>query len=251
MSSMQQLILAIEASTASGSIALLSRHDAAAPWRLLASSLVSMGSGRDDALTPAVDALLRSQGVAPHHLTGVLCGSGPGSFTSLRIAASLAKGLAFALAIPLYAVSSLALVSSPDGAPPREGMYRVVMDALRGEYYVQRMAVSESGAVALHGAVDREAGTQLFGPSARDESSASTSTSVEQSSDGATDDRAGVLAVAADAPWCPSATAAVRTADLWFAAGPVSVDHWEPAYGRLAEAQVKWEAAHGRSLPTA
>jgi tRNA threonylcarbamoyladenosine biosynthesis protein TsaB len=23
---------------------------------------------------------------------------------------------------------------------------------------------------------------------------------------------------------------------------------WEPAYGRLAEAQVKWEAAHGRAL---
>jgi tRNA threonylcarbamoyladenosine biosynthesis protein TsaB len=23
---------------------------------------------------------------------------------------------------------------------------------------------------------------------------------------------------------------------------------WEPNYGRLAEAQVKWEAAHGRAL---
>ena len=32
------------------------------------------------------------------------------------------------------------------------------------------------------------------------------------------------------------------------AAGPVSLDKWEPAYGRLAEAQVKWEAAHGRAL---
>jgi tRNA threonylcarbamoyladenosine biosynthesis protein TsaB len=28
----------------------------------------------------------------------------------------------------------------------------------------------------------------------------------------------------------------------------VSLDAWEPAYGRLAEAQVKWEAAHGRPL---
>jgi tRNA threonylcarbamoyladenosine biosynthesis protein TsaB len=29
----------------------------------------------------------------------------------------------------------------------------------------------------------------------------------------------------------------------------VSLDGWEPEYGRLAEAQVKWEAEHGRELP--
>ena len=31
---------------------------------------------------------------------------------------------------------------------------------------------------------------------------------------------------------------------------PVDLASWEPAYGRLAEAQVKWEAAHGRPLQT-
>ena len=30
--------------------------------------------------------------------------------------------------------------------------------------------------------------------------------------------------------------------------GPVDLASWEPVYGRLAEAQVKWEAAHGRPL---
>ena len=29
---------------------------------------------------------------------------------------------------------------------------------------------------------------------------------------------------------------------------PVELASWEPDYGRLAEAQVKWEAAHGRAL---
>ena len=33
------------------------------------------------------------------------------------------------------------------------------------------------------------------------------------------------------------------------AGGPVPLDGWEPQYGRLAEAQVKWEAEHGRELP--
>jgi hypothetical protein len=32
--------------------------------------------------------------------------------------------------------------------------------------------------------------------------------------------------------------------------GPVNLASWEPDYGRLAEAQVRWEAAHGRPLAT-
>jgi tRNA threonylcarbamoyladenosine biosynthesis protein TsaB len=31
--------------------------------------------------------------------------------------------------------------------------------------------------------------------------------------------------------------------------GPVDLASWEPDYGRLAEAQVRWEAEHGRALP--
>jgi hypothetical protein len=34
----------------------------------------------------------------------------------------------------------------------------------------------------------------------------------------------------------------------WLAQPPVSLAAWEPDYGRLAEAQVKWEQAHGRPL---
>jgi hypothetical protein len=33
-------------------------------------------------------------------------------------------------------------------------------------------------------------------------------------------------------------------------AGPVNLASWEPDYGRLAEAQVRWEAEHGRPLTT-
>jgi hypothetical protein len=33
-------------------------------------------------------------------------------------------------------------------------------------------------------------------------------------------------------------------------AGPVNLASWEPDYGRLAEAQVRWEAVHGRPLTT-
>jgi tRNA threonylcarbamoyladenosine biosynthesis protein TsaB len=39
-----------------------------------------------------------------------------------------------------------------------------------------------------------------------------------------------------------------RMLDQIIADGPCDLNTWEPAYGRLAEAQVKWEAAHGRPL---
>ncbi len=48
----------------------------------------------------------------------------------------------------------------------------------------------------------------------------------------------------------PRAANVVRLAH-WLALPPVSLAAWEPDYGRLAEAQVKWEQAHGRPLPVA
>ena len=36
---------------------------------------------------------------------------------------------------------------------------------------------------------------------------------------------------------------------FWASFDRVDLDRWEPDYGRLAEAQVKWEATHGRPLP--
>ena len=46
----------------------------------------------------------------------------------------------------------------------------------------------------------------------------------------------------------PHARAAARLTKLIGATAPADLAQWEPAYGRLAEAQVKWEAAHGRPL---
>ena len=47
----------------------------------------------------------------------------------------------------------------------------------------------------------------------------------------------------------PHARGALVVAGAWDALPSLALDAWEPTYGRLAEAQVKWEAAHGRALP--
>ena len=44
-------------------------------------------------------------------------------------------------------------------------------------------------------------------------------------------------------------TSVVLLASMFHTFGPVSLESWEPNYGRLAEAQVKWELANGRVLP--
>ena len=60
----------------------------------------------------------------------------------------------------------------------------------------------------------------------------------------------GAIALGPDEPRraMPHARGVARALALVAAAGPVDVARWEPVYGRLAEAQVKWEAAHGRAL---
>lgn len=62
-------------------------------------------------LLPMIDTLLVNAGFCLKQLDGLVFGRGPGSFTGLRIACSVAKGLAYAHDIPLYPVSTLAAIA--------------------------------------------------------------------------------------------------------------------------------------------
>src|SRR5690348_17301169 len=121
------LTLALEAATSTGSVAVV-REGA-----LLASREVAMRSGAEEHLLPAIDDALREAGVSVRELGRVVCGAGPGSFTSLRVSASLAKGIAFVQGIPLLAVPSLALIAAD--ASLGDGVYLAVLDALRGDVF--------------------------------------------------------------------------------------------------------------------
>jgi tRNA threonylcarbamoyladenosine biosynthesis protein TsaB len=212
------LTLALEAATSIGSVAVL--HDG----ELLASRAVAMRSGAEEHLLPAIDESLREAGVTVRDLARVVCGAGPGSFTSLRVSASLAKGIAFAQGIALYAVPSLALIAGD--ASLGDGVYLAVLDALRGEVFAAAYVragneVTELAPVRLvpRDSLAREAEqlqATVIGPEERPRTN-------------------------------PLAANVVRLG-AWLAQPPVSLAAWEPDYGRLAEAQVKWEQAHGRPL---
>lgn len=218
--------LVLEAATYAGSVALLNDD------RVVAERSVAMRGRDHEALMPAVAEVLAEAAVPMARVNRIVCGAGPGSFTSLRIAGGIAKGLALAAGIPLVPVSSLALlVASRQGIGP--GHWLGAIDALRGEHYVELFDIAADGEITATEGSRLVASADLAEFAAR--------MGAELVVAGATP--AGQVA--------PHARAAARLTNVIDATGAADLAAWEPAYGRLAEAQVKWEAAHGRPLAKA
>lgn len=223
------LTLALDAATYTGTVALIEGS------RLLAEGEVAMRGENEERLMPAVEQLLAEAGRRPAELRCVACGGGPGSFTSLRIAASIAKGMAAGRGIPLFTASSLLLMVAGRPALATPGRYLAVLDALRGDVYAAGYEVGapQGGEAGSHEIVEvapaalvarervaelaRALGARCIGP--REELSA-----------------------------IPRAAGFACLAAALERSGPVDIAAWEPEYGRLAEAQVRWEREHGRPL---
>jgi tRNA threonylcarbamoyladenosine biosynthesis protein TsaB len=99
------LILSLETSTEVGSVAL---HK---DGKLLTTSEIHIQYSHASKLAVLIDQVLTNAGVNANQLNAVAVTSGPGSYTGLRIGTSTAKGLCFALDIPLLSVGSLELMA--------------------------------------------------------------------------------------------------------------------------------------------
>ncbi|MGI6128959.1 MAG: tRNA (adenosine(37)-N6)-threonylcarbamoyltransferase complex dimerization subunit type 1 TsaB [bacterium] len=85
-------------------------------------------------VAPTIEALLHEQGLKAKDLDAVTCGSGPGSFTGLRIGLSTAKGLAQALDIALITVSTLDVLAAAAVRP--DTIVAPLIDAKQNHIYV-------------------------------------------------------------------------------------------------------------------
>jgi tRNA threonylcarbamoyladenosine biosynthesis protein TsaB len=215
------LTLAVEASTYTGSVAVIRDGVVVAEWE------TAMRGEHEERLMPAVAEALRAAAVSPNDITRIVCGEGPGSFTSLRIAAAIAKGLALTTRAPLYAVSSLFLLVAGARASLVPGRYVAVLDAMRGDVFAAVFSVAgdvitPESAASIVARADivafaHEHSGRLIGP--------------EES-----------------LTFFPHARGAALMDASSSIARAVDLATWEPNYGRLAEAQVRWEATHGRAL---
>lgn len=214
------LTLALDGSTYAGSVALISDRDVVAERQLPVVPKPGR-EGRAEQFMPMVAQCLSDGKAGPRDLARVVCGEGPGSFTSLRVAASIAKGLAVGAGIPLFPVSSLLLIVAD--ANVKDGRWYAVLPAMRGEVFAGLFDKSDSS-------IEQIAPTLVI--------------AAEKFVDEV--DRANANAI--DSEMIPHARGAARILDSIISAGKADIETWEPIYGRLAEAQVKWEALHGRPL---
>ncbi|MEO8909089.1 MAG: tRNA (adenosine(37)-N6)-threonylcarbamoyltransferase complex dimerization subunit type 1 TsaB [Gemmatimonadaceae bacterium] len=227
---MSSYTIALEGSTYRGSVALLCGWEIVAERTLGEENGGAPHSGRGEKLMPALAECMRDAGVKGNAIAQIVCGAGPGSFTSLRVAGSVAKGLAVGYGAPLYAVSSLTLTVT--GARPAlpAGDYLSVLDAMRGEYYVARLTLRSDHSATQQGAmslltVEELAALTQAGSAPR------------------------VVGPGQVLDFHPHARGVAPLLESILESGPVDLASWEPDYGRLAEAQVRWEAEHGRPLP--
>ncbi len=216
--------LALDTATDSASVAL------GLPGRVLARETIAGARRHASGLLPAIERCLAEVGAGFAEIEGLVLADGPGSFTGLRVGASVAKALIRVRPMPLWVAPSLLVCAA--GAPRVEGQTLLaVSNALRGELFVAayrmypgRVETVLAPSVRTPDQIPaRVAGDcRLVGPSA---------------------------AVLGGQPTWPDAGALLGLVGV--AGGVLAVSAaaaWEPDYGRPAEAQVKWERDHGRPL---
>jgi tRNA threonylcarbamoyladenosine biosynthesis protein TsaB len=122
-------VLAIDTATESCSAALL------------CDGRVSMrerppGRGHAEHILCMADELLAQAGVSVRSLSAIAFGRGPGAFTGIRLAASIAQGLAFGAGLPVVPVSDLrALAQRALETDPALTRVLACLDARMGEVY--------------------------------------------------------------------------------------------------------------------
>ena len=126
------IILQIETATPVCSVAL------AIDGKCVAFKELIKENSHSSLLTVMIDELLQEQGLIPQQLDAIAVSKGPGSYTGLRIGASVAKGLCYAMDKPLIVISTLKAIAwsiRETFGIKNNTLYCPMIDARRMEVY--------------------------------------------------------------------------------------------------------------------
>lgn len=121
-------ILNIETATKNCSVALAKEGKT-----ILCKEIAEEGYSHAERLHVFIEEIIKESGISFKDLSAIAVSQGPGSYTGLRIGVSAAKGLCFALDIPLIAVDTLQVLASQ--ARVSSGLIIPMLDARRMEVY--------------------------------------------------------------------------------------------------------------------
>jgi tRNA threonylcarbamoyladenosine biosynthesis protein TsaB len=121
-------ILNIETATKNCSVALAKEGKT-----ILFKEIAEEGYSHAERLHVFIDEIIKEAGITFQDIAAIAVSQGPGSYTGLRIGVSAAKGLCFALDIPLIAVDTLQVLASQ--AKVSCGFIIPMLDARRMEVY--------------------------------------------------------------------------------------------------------------------
>ena len=124
------MIVSLDCSTLTLSLALLRADKSVVEERFVGPPL-----RQSEILPEEIEKILQAHGHTLKEVTAFVVGLGPGSFTGLRIGLATAKGLAYALKVPIVGASSLAALAMD---APRELEIFSVAVVKKGEFYVRR-----------------------------------------------------------------------------------------------------------------
>jgi tRNA threonylcarbamoyladenosine biosynthesis protein TsaB len=122
----EPLLLAMDTSTSTASLALFDGV------RVLSETTWLAGREHSTRLLIEVQIALERIGRQATDVTGLVVARGPGSFTGVRVALSVAKGIAGAFGLPAWGISSLDVLAF--AATPTQLPVRPVVEAGRGRY---------------------------------------------------------------------------------------------------------------------
>lgn len=141
----QPLILAVETSSRKGSVAV------ALGEKMLAEKAFSAPLRHSAEIFPAIRDLIHQFGMNPVEIEHVYISGGPGSFTGLRIATTIAKIMQLAHGVKIVTVDTLDVIaanvinlfpektlSESNHKQPAKGVERVaaILDAKRGQFFI-------------------------------------------------------------------------------------------------------------------
>ena len=135
-------ILALEFSSAQRSVAVV---DTGGPsGDRLISEVLEAGDAATRAIE-SVQAVLGEAKLGREQIEAIAVGLGPGSYTGVRAALAFAQGWHLARNVPVFGVSSAECLAWEARAHGLTGRVHVVLDALRGEFYLAVYEISPDG----------------------------------------------------------------------------------------------------------